>query len=158
SRRRSPWRRGPPAAPRPSCASFRRPRARAPAAVPGRGAWRGSASGGAVYSRPDASRPEAGRLLRLVGRDRRARERRGRRLLEDHAQPLQRDLELAPKPAAGAEALPERVEAGRRLAPGGEGDPRELRTVAREVIDHPRTCTAEAADSAFEAEPPRPLV
>src|SRR3954447_21210329 len=49
------------------------------------------------------ARAEARRPQRLVAGDRRARERLLRTLLEDHAQPLQSDLQLAARPAGGAE-------------------------------------------------------
>src|SRR4051794_15832413 len=68
------------------------------------------------------TRPEARRAQRLESGDARAGARRVGLLLEDHAQPLERGLELTACPAAAPELLLERLARRPRLPVEGHFD------------------------------------
>src|SRR5215211_2264258 len=76
---------------------------------------------------------EARGLGRLVARDRRPLERLLRWLLEDHPQPVERPLRLAPDPTRRAD-LPEAIDRGGGLAVGGELDAGRAAPLGRELV------------------------
>src|SRR4051794_25840346 len=90
----------------------------------------------------------ARRLERLVAGDGRASERALGALLEDRAQPLERDAHLAPDPRAPAgQRLLEAVPPDAGLGPDGAGDLRRAIEVAQLPL-HPAGRTSPAPDAA----------
>src|SRR5215212_8402023 len=82
------------------------------------------------------TRPEARRAQRLESRDARARPRCLGLLLEDHAHPLERRLQLAPRPAPAAELLLERLARCAGLPVERHLHAREAAALARELPRH----------------------
>src|SRR3954463_7117422 len=107
-----------------------------------------------ILVRPSEPRPvsrvhpgvpaEPRRLVRLVAGDGGALQLHPVRLLEHHAEPVER-LPGLPLDPAGRPDLLEAVHQGRRLAEGRELDPRDARGLAREVVYSDRAVAAAAA-------------
>src|SRR4051794_37278436 len=108
--------------------------------------WRGSFMRRGILSPGDpGTLPEARRAQRLESRDADPSARRVGLLLEDHAQPLERRLELAARPAAAAELLLEGFARGPRAPVEGDLHAGEAATLARELPDDLAAAAAVAA-------------
>src|SRR3954447_6366431 len=107
---------------------------------------RGSVMRRGILSPDDpGTRPEARRAQRLESSDARAGARRVGLLLEDHAQALERRLQLTARPAAAAELLLEGLARRAGLPVEGDLHAREPAALARQLPGHLTAAPAVAA-------------